>query len=119
MVVEGGGPEVVGAEPGLCWEPKQEPAVAVGHPVDQVAADVRFVAPGVDVGTDKDENEVVDEHIGPETYEEACCNRHVAAVADRVRGSASWRIARSFANDLGRQKSDQPSLDACACTACK
>jgi hypothetical protein len=61
----------------------------------------------------------VDEHIGPETYGEACCNRLEAVAADRGVGSAFWRIARSFAHDLGKQKSDQPSLDACACTACK
>ena len=119
MVVEGGGPEVVGAELGLCWQPKQEPAVAVAHPVDQVAAAVRFVAQGVDVAVGEGTDRVVDEHIGPGTCGEACCNRREAVAADRGVGSAFWRIARSFAHDLGKQKSDQPSLDACACTACK
>lgn len=118
-VVAGGGLEAEGAELDLCWEPKQEPAVMVAHPVDQVVAAVRFVAQGVDVAVGEGTDRVVDEHIAPETCGEACCNRRGATAVDRGVGSASLRIARSFADDLGTQKSDQLSLDACACTACK
>lgn len=89
VVLKGGGPEVEGAEPGLCWELKQEPAVAVAHLVDQVAAALRFVALGVDEGMDKDGDEVVDGHIEPETCGEACCSRREAAAGDRGAGSAS------------------------------
>ena len=116
---EGGELEVEGAGFGLCWEPKQEPAVVVARPVDQLAAAVQFAARGMHEGMDKDGVGVVDEHIGLETCGVACYSRREVAAADREVGPASWRIARSFADDLGTQKYDQLSLDACACTACK
>jgi hypothetical protein len=110
---DGGGLEAEDAELGLYLKPKQVYSAAVAHHADQVAAGVRPATPDEEAGVH------VDGQMGFETYEEAECSHRVVAVVDREAGSAVWRSAQAFVDDLGRQKSVQLDLWACVCTAYK
>jgi hypothetical protein len=115
----GGGLEAEDAGLGLCLKPKQVPFAAVMHHADQVFAAVYSATPDEEADVGMKVGVHVDGRMGLETCEEAECSRREEAAGGRGVGSAAWRSAQAFADDLGRRRSAQLDLWACVCTACK